>query len=938
AELDPQWIVLILIAFIFGLTVCGFAVVHGYYIINNETTIEHLTDRPYEIRVDFDTSGQNFEVVSVSYDKNLWDIGKSINWKMVMGENALYWFVPVKRGLGDGHVFPLNDERYTEIVNRAHQQRKSLDNSNYQHSTSIVIDYGNEDYFNSHEHNQLPRHDCPPPLIPNTHVMNKPNIPPTPINTAKSLFNQTLNEKIDFRFGPLSVHSIDPTPHTKKKKKKKETHGPETELQLGYGVIHLYRDINAIAEDDLPDTKIAEDESLNINSTEEDDKTMIGILAVPSYMTHKDLIHFIGTDNANISHYRFIRDYSPNKYMVLLKFKNRQTAYRFYMKFNGRRFNMTEPEISHVVYIRSNSISTVTIPPESYPYLSETLLEDREHPVTSLAELPTCPVCLERMDESITGLLGIQCHHITQCFCLDKWGEGHCPVCLYSQKPTIEGKGRSTNKRLVMKKKMEICACFECASTDSLWICMICGHIGCGRYQDAHAYDHYMDTKHLYALEIETQRIWDYVGDGYIHRLIQNTIDGALVELPGARSTRDNKMISSGSNRSNHHSMSSVNTQGVADSQGKLDAVSFDYTHMLISQLDSQRVYFEEQLHHLTETVALLKSQVEDATLDVHQERKKEERLRDQKSALSTTLVDVRKDKEKIEKKVSHLKDKIQSIENKLREENELTKSLLHNNNLLKMEADSKDATIEVLNKEGTSADQDSRFSNKEKKLLKSMTFPPHFEQKIDMKKVNLDVIKPWIHNRIVELLGFEDELVINYTCTLLEEKDQDPKKMQINLTGFLHKHSASFMSELWTLLLSAQDSIGGIPAIFIEQKKEELRKKQLEEDERRARKDSVMGMIKRKTADEVNDTSDNRRKSRFDDKRQHSQSPTRKSYRSHSRSRSRDGDRRRHRDSYYSRRDDRDDRRHEDRSHREDKHREDRHRSDRYRDSRRRE
>jgi BRCA1-associated protein len=26
---------------------------------------------------------------------------------------------------------------------------------------------------------------------------------------------------------------------------------------------------------------------------------------------------------------------------------------------------------------------------------------------------------------------------------------------------------------------------------------------------------------HLYALELETQRVWDYAGDGYVHRLIQ---------------------------------------------------------------------------------------------------------------------------------------------------------------------------------------------------------------------------------------------------------------------------------------------------------------------------------------------------------------------------------------------------------------------------------
>lgn len=71
---------------------------------------------------------------------------------------------------------------------------------------------------------------------------------------------------------------------------------------------------------------------------------------------------------------------------------------------------------------------------------------------------------------------------------------------------------------------------------------MICGHIGCGRYNDAHAYHHYMETNHLYALELETQRVWDYAGDGYVHRLIQNTIDGKLVELPGATSD-DNQRV-----------------------------------------------------------------------------------------------------------------------------------------------------------------------------------------------------------------------------------------------------------------------------------------------------------------------------------------------------------------------------------------------------------
>ena len=41
-----------------------------------------------------------------------------------------------------------------------------------------------------------------------------------------------------------------------------------------------------------------------------------------------------------------------------------------------------------------------------------------------------------------------------------------------------------------------------------------------------------------------------------------------------------------------------------------------------------------------------------------------------------------------------------------------------------------------------------------------------------------------------------------------------DPKRMQVNLTGFMDSYgAAAFMSELWKLLLSAQSTVGGVPA-----------------------------------------------------------------------------------------------------------------------------
>ncbi|TFK73358.1 PWI domain-containing protein, partial [Pluteus cervinus] len=128
----------------------------------------------------------------------------------------------------------------------------------------------------------------------------------------------------------------------------------------------------------------------------------------------------------------------------------------------------------------------------------------------------------------------------------------------------------------------------------------------------------------------------------------------------------------------------------------------------------------------------------------------------------------------------------------------------------------------------GTSADQDRRFADKEQKLLKTMKFPKEFDQKVDMRKVNLNVIRPWIAKKVVELVGFEDEVVVEYAMGLLEDKQQptpDPRKMQINLTGFLTGDAPAFMLALWKLLLEAQSELTGVPRTFLEEKKEEMRR-----------------------------------------------------------------------------------------------------------------
>lgn len=79
-------------AFLFGSILIGFVGVHTYYILKNETTIEHISQRPTEVRVDFDESGHNYEVVTMHYNEKLWDVGYVYNWRAVMGKNPWTWF------------------------------------------------------------------------------------------------------------------------------------------------------------------------------------------------------------------------------------------------------------------------------------------------------------------------------------------------------------------------------------------------------------------------------------------------------------------------------------------------------------------------------------------------------------------------------------------------------------------------------------------------------------------------------------------------------------------------------------------------------------------------------------------------------------------------------------------------------------------------------
>jgi serine/arginine repetitive matrix protein 1 len=99
------------------------------------------------------------------------------------------------------------------------------------------------------------------------------------------------------------------------------------------------------------------------------------------------------------------------------------------------------------------------------------------------------------------------------------------------------------------------------------------------------------------------------------------------------------------------------------------------------------------------------------------------------------------------------------------------------------------------------------------------------------MRKVNLEVLKPWVATRITELLGgVEDEVLIAMVCNLLEETPvPNGRDMFAGLLTFLEKNTAAFMSELWGHLQSAMANSTpaaplGLPQFLLDAKRDELR------------------------------------------------------------------------------------------------------------------
>ncbi|KAK8853474.1 hypothetical protein IAR55_004181 [Kwoniella newhampshirensis] len=530
-----------------------------------------------------------------------------------------------------------------------------------------------------------------------------PVVKPTP--TKKQTTSSCTSDPDSLSLQPLLAHFPGPNPL--------DSSYAQGLSELGRGVVHLFRhapppsliaalDAHPVGEGSSSRYRPKTGGEWAGDKAEGEDGSLIAILAVPAWMRPADFLEFIGGWGTCLEGVRMIREATtPNRSIVLLKFRDPLQASDFLVIFTGRAFSTLDArETCHPIRIHHlvlHKVDSGPLPSSStaVPAFPPSVYASRVRDLPSLLggvspasryELPSCPVCLERLDSTVTGLVTLPCAHTFDCDCLRKWGDSRCPVCRLSHlllsSSSHHPPGHSSAERDEITR---LTKCSMCDSTENNWICVVCGVVGCGRYEPGkgHARRHWEESGHVLAMELETQRVWDYKGDNYVHRLIQTRNDGKLVELPSASSlvtpsvpgvlplgsqpTPERNRNSDVHTKPPTHSSAPRPGTSNADagpSSGDIDKIStiesitLEYSYLLSSQLESMRQHYEKEQLSLSARLSELEA-ASTSTRDRIRELEGAERAR-----------------EKAEKKAEKAMELSRGLQNNLAAERAMTQGL----------------------------------------------------------------------------------------------------------------------------------------------------------------------------------------------------------------------------------------------------------------------
>jgi BRCA1-associated protein len=256
----------------------------------------------------------------------------------------------------------------------------------------------------------------------------------------------------------------------------------------------------------------------------------------------------------------------------------------------------------------SQELSTTTSPPPP--------------PLQVSHDVMNCPVCLESLNvdqdfDAPRMLITTVCNHTFHWACLWHCKDSPCPVCRYDH--------AGLNDTLAQ--------CHKCGATEHNYVCLICGVVSC--VDNSHGQEHYQETLHAYALDSETQHVWDFCGQGYVHRLLQNSSDGKLVEVSHQR---QNQRLPEAGHLSDSQEGEIVHR--------KLEDFAHQYYRLLQTQLEQQRLYYQGKLD------------------DLHRQLQEDQRQRTKgsSSAFETLLTALKQEKQQLQQRFTTLQDRYRKV------------------------------------------------------------------------------------------------------------------------------------------------------------------------------------------------------------------------------------------------------------------------------------
>ncbi|XXQ36395.1 UBP-type domain-containing protein [Plasmodiophora brassicae] len=304
------------------------------------------------------------------------------------------------------------------------------------------------------------------------------------------------------------------------------------------------------------------------------DVTLVGVLAAPPGMTPGQLVRFARVDIASVVQADALVDDDTRQCTMIVRFDSAQHARQFMTNANGHPFDMNRAtEICYALPIVAawGVFPDGTPPPDGHlqPHM----------------QIPKCPMCLDKMDMSVSGLPMSLCAHTQfgmqaweSCGCVSNWPGILCRLCA-----------------IIDRSVGQTYQCANCTLQENLWVCLICCHIGCNRFHKSHAVEHFRSQGHRYSIELRHQYVWDYKGDGYIHRILHDSSSSSGLD-PGMMSHHRHQEVFK-------RPPGSVSDDAIE--RAKLDSLVMYYNEMLVDQLHKQNEHFrglvaEEELSQAT--------------------------------------------------------------------------------------------------------------------------------------------------------------------------------------------------------------------------------------------------------------------------------------------------------------------------------------------------